>query len=110
MGLFGPKRANMPGHDRRQYVRVSNRVLKIIIEGRAYRTADWSAGGFRLDDRPEGLSISDNVDGIIRGIGFGVPGDFTAQVVRFPAEGGVAMRFVDIHGRCFSALLELSGN
>jgi hypothetical protein len=36
--------------DRRRHARGATPTLKVRINGRSYRTKDWSLSGFRLDD------------------------------------------------------------
>jgi hypothetical protein len=84
------------GPERRLHPRYSHRPLLLKIEGRRYRTIDWSLGGFRLGPFHREATIGMRIEGDVVKSGRVQPGRFVAQVVRFTEDGGLGLRWLDI--------------
>lgn len=100
--------------DRRQYPRKTGQIC-LRINGVVYHTAEWSYGGFLLEDSRNRLSTGAlvQIDALIseddyRLAGTPVPADIRARVVRADAEKGVTalsvLKMDDAGYRVLSAL------
>jgi len=93
-----------PRNDRRQNRRIYDRPLKIKIEGKTYKTLDWSLGGFRIKGYHRPLEIGERIAGKV-----GVPhgarnGDIVVEIMRATDNGEVGVRFLEISPRSFVAM------
>lgn len=84
------------GPERRLHPRYTHRPLVLKIEGRRYRTIDWSLGGFRLGPFHREAVVSMQIEGTIAKCGRIQAGAFLAEVVRFTEEGGLGLRWLEI--------------
>ncbi|MBK1669493.1 hypothetical protein CKO28_15750 [Rhodovibrio sodomensis] len=73
--------------------------LMVRIENHRYRTADWSAGGFRLRGTIEPFARSDRVRGQIK-TPSGTLGWFIAEAA-WRSEDAVGFRFIEIDSNVF---------
>ena len=93
--------------ERRQHTRYKEPALFVWIDGRRYRTADWSLGGFRLNEFHAELSLKQKVSGRIAPGRFRRSGQFEAQVVRRSEEHGIGFRFLQISPSIFDTISRL---
>ena len=84
------------GPERRQHPRYTHRPLVLKIEGRRYRTIDWSLGGFRIGPFHREAIIGMRIEGSIVKSGRVQAGGFVAELVRFTEEGGIGLRWVEV--------------
>ena len=81
----------------------ARKQLTLKIEGRRYRTVDWTLGGAKLDGFPQPLQRGHKLEGRIGGIR-GVKGEFCAKVVQVSDKGEVALQWDEMSSSCFAAL------
>src|ERR671923_57557 len=84
--LFSPGRRTT---DRRRHPRHAGPALALTIEGRRYKTVDWSLGGMRLGGFHRPLARGERVSGRVGRIARTRAGEFVAEVVHVTEEGGV---------------------
>ncbi|RDD62236.1 PilZ domain-containing protein [Ferruginivarius sediminum] len=91
---------------RRRSERIKQPRLKVRVDGRAYRTIDWSLGGVRIADYPRPVQRLDRVDGTLK-IPGGPSGEFTGEVIWMDDAGQVGLRFIEIAPDVFLELMTL---
>lgn len=91
---------------RRKDMRVPLPVVALLMEGRVYRTVDWSLGGFLITGYKGPLKAGSAV--AVRGIGLKaselVPVHIRARVVRLDRGGRLAGQFLGLSEAAFEAL------
>lgn len=92
--------------DRRRTPRYRRPRLKLRIDGRTYRTVDWSLGGVRISDFAGPLHPLERLEGRLRVPG-GPGGAIVAEVIWIGDDGDVGLRFLEIEPKLFLALSEL---
>jgi len=103
--LFGPRRHESERHDeRRRHRRVYGRPIKVVLEDKAYKTLDWSLGGFRINNYHRELKRGDRLSGVIGPFARVKPGDCVVEVVRVAENGDIGAKFVEIAPRIFVAM------
>ena len=101
----GSKSEPQVRHDeRRRHRRIQHIKLTIIIDGRRYKTKDWSLGGFRIHAADMNVLTNDNLSGEIRGPGMFDRGDFEACVAWTAESGELGARFTEISGETARAM------
>ena len=93
--------------ERRQHTRYKEPALFVWIDRQRYRTADWSLGGFRLNEFHGELAPRQKVSGRIAPGRFRRSGGFVAQVVRVSKEHGIGFRFLEISPSMFDTMSRL---
>ena len=93
--------------DRRVQRRFSHPPLHLKIDGKRFKTADWSLGGFRINGYHKRLKIGDRLTGQIKSINSSGPGTFVAEVVRIAETGGIGLRLLEITPAVFIAMAGL---
>ena len=82
--------------DGRRNRRYAMPPLVVVLDGREYRTLDWSLGGFRLGGFAEPTAIATRITGELRPDDAAAPTGFRAEIVRVDAEASeMAARFVE---------------
>jgi hypothetical protein len=93
------------GGDQRQHPRVYDRPLKLLIDGRRYKTLDWSMSGMRIAGYPAAAAVPNaTVAGTILASGQVKRGEFVAEVVRVLPDGSVGVRFVKLWSETFISM------
>ncbi len=93
--------------DRRKHARITTPSLQLKIDGRKYRTLDWSLGGLRINGFHADVKPRDRLSGTIAGVGGvggGGPGEFVAEVMRVAENGDVSVRLLEISPAIFLAM------
>ena len=90
--------------DRRVHRRFSYPPLLLEIDGKRFKTTDWSLGGFRIDGYRETLAIGARLTGQIQFISSSSSGTFVAEVVRTSETGEVGLRLLEITPAVFIAM------
>ena len=98
------KRPAGSGSDQRQHPRVYDRPLKLLIDGRRYKTLDWSMSGMRIAAYPAAGGPNATVAGVILAGGQVKRGEFVAEVVRVLPDGSVGVRFVKLWSETFISM------
>jgi hypothetical protein len=91
--------------DRRRRARYTTPTLKVRINGKSYRTKDWSPSGFRLDDFDGICAAGEQVRGVI--LFKGCRGEVVAEAVRVGPGAAIGFRILEIDSKVF---LRLSGH
>lgn len=96
-----------PQTDRRQNRRNYDQQLKIKVEGKTYKTLDWSLGGFRIKGYHRPLQIGERIAGKV-----GVPhgartGNIVIEIMRATNDGEFGVRFLEITPSSFVAMANL---
>ena len=89
----------MSRSDRRREARHTAPTLKVRINGKRYRTKDWSLTGFRLDDFDGVCASGEQVRGVI--LFRGRRGEFLAEAVRVGPGEAIGLRIVEISSDVF---------
>ena len=95
----------MAKSDRRRHARHTTPTLKVRINGKRYRTKDWSLSGFRLDDFDGICEWGEQVRGVI--LFKGRRGEVVAEAVRFGPDRAIGFRVLEISPDLF---LQMSGH
>jgi hypothetical protein len=85
--------------DRRRYVRCATPTLKVRINGKSYRTKDWSLSGFRLDDFDGVCEWGEQIRGVI--LFKGRRGEVVAEAVRVGPGEAIGFRVLEINSDVF---------
>ena len=85
--------------DRRRQARHTAPTLKVRINGKRYRTKDWSVTGFRLDDFDGVCASGEQIRGVI--LFKGRRGEVLAEAVRVGPGEAVGFRIVEIGSDVF---------
>jgi hypothetical protein len=85
--------------DRRRYARRMAPTLKVRINGKSYRTKDWSLTGFRLDDFDGVCAWGEQIGGVI--LFKGCRGDVVAEAVRVGPGQAVGFRILEVSSEVF---------
>ncbi len=81
-------------HERRQHARRSSPILTLRIEGKKYKTLDWSLGGFRIEGFHREIRTGETLKGSVDKLGGLRREPFEVDVVRLTQEGHVCCRFL----------------
>ncbi len=90
--------------DRRKHARNTTPSLELKIDGRKYRTLDWSLGGLRINGFHVDVKPRDRLSGTIAGVSGVGPGEFVAEVLRVAENGDVSVRLLEISPAIFLAM------
>lgn len=90
--------------DRRRNSRIYDRPLKVRVEGKTYKTHDWSLGGFRIKHYHRHLEVGERISGKISLPRGPKAGDIVVEVMRATDNGDVGVRFLEITPRIFVAM------
>ena len=85
--------------DRRRHGRHTSPALKVRINGRRYRTKDWSLTGFRLDDFDGVCAWGEQIRGVI--LFKGRRGEVLAEAVRVGPGEAVGFRILEVDSEIF---------
>ena len=85
--------------DRRRQARHMAPTLKVRINGRRYRTKDWSLLGFRLDDFDGICECGEQIRGVI--LFKGCRGEVLAEAVRVGPDQAVGFRILEVSSDLF---------
>jgi hypothetical protein len=80
--------------DRRRHARHTAPTLKVRINGKRYRTKNWSLTGFRLDDFDGVCAFGEQVRGVV--LFKGSRGEVLAEAVRVGPGQAVGFRILEI--------------
>jgi hypothetical protein len=89
--------------DRRRHARGATPTLKVRINGRSYRTKDWSLSGFRLDDFDGVCECGEQVRAVI--LFKGRRGEVVAEAVRLGPGEAVGFRVLEISSDLFPQMI-----
>lgn len=97
--------------ERRAHRRFSYPALQLEIDGKRFKTTDWSLGGFRINGYINGYrgvpKIGDRLSGHIKSLNSSAPGTFVAEVVRIAETGEIGLRLLEITPAVFLAMAGL---
>jgi hypothetical protein len=93
--------------DRRRHPRFHVDPLSLKIDGKRYKSTDWSLGGFKVSRFHGDLGSGDRISGQINFPG-APRGEFVAEVVNIYAAREFGMRFLEISPKVFLAMSGLS--
>ena len=102
-GRFGIRLGDLIGYWLDRFLHPERRPLVLKIDGKKYRTVDWSLGGFRINGFHESGKPRDEVSGTIGGGGMR-RGEFVAEILRVSASGEVRMRLLEVTPATFLAM------
>jgi hypothetical protein len=85
--------------DRRRHARQVAPTLKVRINGRSYRTKNWSLSGFRLDDFDGVCACGEQVRGVL--LFKGCRGEFVAEATRLGPDAAIGFRVLEIGPEVF---------
>ena len=85
--------------DRRRQARHTAPTLKVRINGKRYRTKDWSLTGFRLDDFDGVCASGEQIRGVI--LFKGRRGEVLAEAVRLGPGEAIGFRILEIGSDVF---------
>jgi hypothetical protein len=85
--------------ERRRNARQTAPTLKVRIDGKRYRTKDWSLTGFRLDDFDGICACGEQIRGVI--LFRGCRGEVVAEAVRLGPGRAIGFRILEISSRLF---------
>ena len=85
--------------DRRRQARHTAPMLKVRINGKRYRTRDWSLLGFRLDDFDGICECGEQIRGVI--LFKGRRGEVLAEAVRVGPGEAIGFRILEISSDVF---------
>jgi hypothetical protein len=85
--------------DRRRHARHTTPTLKVRINGKSYRTKNWSLTGFRLDDFDGVCAWGEQIRGII--LFKGGRGEVLAEAVRVGPGEAVGFRIIEVDSDVF---------
>lgn len=85
--------------DRRRHARGATPTLKVRINGKSYRTKDWSLAGFRLDDFDGVCEWGEQIRGVI--LFKGRRGEVVAEAVRVGPGAAIGFRVLEINSDVF---------
>jgi hypothetical protein len=88
--------------DRRRHVRHVTPTLKVRINGKKYRTKDWSLTGFRLDDFDGVCALGEQIRGVI--LFKGCRGEVVAEAVRVGPGEAIGFRILEISSDVFDQM------
>jgi len=90
-------RTSFDRHEFRRDRRYPVPPILVRIQGRDYKSLNWSLGGFRIEARDLGLAVGDGIAGSLHMIQIDHTCDFTAEIIWADREeGDVGARFVEI--------------
>lgn len=102
MGILSGLKRLLRSSDRREHARHAADTLHLVIDGKAYRSIDWSLGGVRVDGLPNQPTRGDRLEGEVR---YGsARGKFVAEVVNELESGQHGLRFIEIAPGVFIAM------
>jgi hypothetical protein len=87
------------GSDRRRHARRTAPTLKVRINGKRYRTKNWSLTGFRLDDFDGVCAWGEQIRGVI--LFKGCRGEVVAEAVRVGPGQAVGFRILEVSSDVF---------
>jgi PilZ domain len=90
--------------ERRAHRRFSYPALQLEIDGKRFKTTDWSLGGFRITGYRGAPKIGDRLSGQIKSLNSSAPGTFVAEVVRIAETGEIGLRLLEITPAVFLAM------
>ena len=85
--------------DRRRHARRTAPTLKVRINGKRYRTKNWSLTGFRLDDFDGVCAWGEQIRGVI--LFKGCRGEVLAEAVRVGPGQAVGFRILEVSSDVF---------
>ncbi len=94
--------------ERRGRPRVTHRPMRLLIDGRRYKTRDWSLGGFRIEAPARAIPPRGIVAGEVEDTWSFAGGAFTAELC-WSREGETGFRFLDISSRTFLSMARHAG-
>ena len=89
----------MARSDRRRHARHTAPTLKVRLNGKRYRTKDWSLMGFRLDDFDGVCECGEEIRGVI--LFKGCRGEVVAEAVRVGPGQAIGFRILEISSEVF---------
>jgi hypothetical protein len=92
----------MARSDRRRHARQPAPTLKVRINGKRYRTRNWSLSGFRLDDFDGVCEWGEQIRGVI--LFKGRRGEIVAEAVRVGPGEAVGFRILEISSDVFAEM------
>ncbi|HTZ78690.1 MAG TPA: PilZ domain-containing protein [Stellaceae bacterium] len=102
------RRVVRTNYDRREFRRDRRYPVPPIlvrVQGRDYKSLNWSLGGFRIDARDLGLAVGDGIAGSLQMTHIDHTCDFIAEIVwTHREEGDVGAKFTEIAPDCLNAL------
>ena len=107
MNILSRASATVRSWDRRVHRRYSDPPLHLEIDGKRFKTTDWSLGGFRIHGYNEAVAIGGRLTGQIQSVNSNGPGTFVAEVVWIAETGEVGLRLLEITPAVFVAMAGL---
>jgi hypothetical protein len=88
--------------DRRRHARQTMPTLRVRINGKRYRTRNWSLSGFRLDDFDGICASGEQIRGVV--LFKGRRGELLAEAVRVGPGEAVGFRILEISSDVFAQM------
>jgi PilZ domain len=107
MNIVSRASATVRSWDRRVHRRYSQPPLHLEIDGKRFKTTDWSLGGFRIQGYQEAVAVGGRLTGQIKSFNSSGPGTFVAEVVRIAESGEIGLRLLEITPAIFVAMARL---
>jgi hypothetical protein len=92
----------MARSDRRRHARLATPTLKVRINGKRYRTKNWSLSGFRLDNFDGVCEWGEQIRGVI--LFRGRRGEVVAEAVRLGPDEAIGFRILEISSDVFAQM------
>ena len=92
------------GAERRRHRRLQNVRLTIFINGKRYKTNDWSLGGFRVMAPGIDLTTNQHISGALHGPGLFDRGTYEAAIAWVADDGEFGAHFIDLSHQSFLAM------
>lgn len=97
-------RAPGPGEERRRHRRLQTSRLTVFVNGKRYKTNDWSLGGFRVVIPGNTFAPNHVIKGPLNGPGLFTRGEYEACVVWVGDDGEMGARFIELSDESFLAM------
>lgn len=93
-----------PGPERRRHRRLQTSRLTVFVNGKRYKTNDWSLGGFRVVVPENKFGPNQVIKGPLHGPGLFTRGEYEACVVWVADDGEMGVRFIELSSESFLAM------
>lgn len=97
-------RTPRPMEERRRHRRVQTSRLTVFVNGKRYKTNDWSLGGFRVVIPGNTFAPNHVFTGPLHGPGLFNKGEYEACVVWVADTGEIGARFIELSPKSFLAM------
>ena len=99
-----PEPVQPPGAERRRHRRIQSSRLTIFIDGKRYKTNDWSLGGFRVVVPGNKFATGVRISGALHGPGLFDRGVYEATISWVSDTGEIGAHFIEVSHESFLAM------